>query len=232
LLAAFCVGYHAEIARGLPNIARGAYNTDLFSAQNLPFLLGDAAAAATSPLVGRITAGGIYAILAGACIAIWRRLLRSAELRAALAVLPYLERVLLVIGSAIIVGCFFAGQSIGYRGVFFLLVMPGLLALSRSSIGDVRNLSLGACIVIVLLMWGECFRLAIERGLEQANGFELLVGNVKILFWLTRELGWWWTISLMLVVVADFLRASPVVRRVVARFAQSGSRNPHSSAGN
>src|SRR5207249_3774054 len=29
--------YRVEIARGLPNIPRGAYNGDLFAAQNLPF---------------------------------------------------------------------------------------------------------------------------------------------------------------------------------------------------
>ena len=102
----------------------------------------------------------------------------------------------MVIGSAVIAGCFFAGQSIGYRGIFLLLVMPGLLALSRSAGRELRALSLGSAIVIVLLMWGECLR--------QAFGGEFG-------FWLLRELGWWWSISVMLALVADFLRDLPVL---------------------
>jgi hypothetical protein len=31
-----------------------------------------------------------------------------------------------------------------------------------------------------------------------------------------RELGWWWSVSLMLALVADFLRASPVLRSASA----------------
>jgi len=224
LLATFFVGYHTEIARGLPNIARGPFNTDLFSAQNLPFLLGEAAAAATSPLVGGITAGGLYAILVGACITIWRRLLHFAELRAALAALPHLERVLLVIGSAIIVGCFFAGQSIGYRGVFLLLVMPGLLGISRTAVRELRVLGLGTAIVILLLMWGECFRLTLHDILGRLDISELLAGEAKIQFWLLRELCWWWVVSVMLAVIGDFLRDSPIVRSASAFFGRTPAR--------
>jgi hypothetical protein len=215
VLAVFWAEYHVEIARGLSNIPRGPYNTGFFGAENLPFLLSEAAGnAAASPLVERLVAAGLYAALVTACVATCRRRLRFTDLRAALASLRDRERVLLVIGSAVIAGCFFAGQSIGYRGVYFLLVMPGLLTISRSLSRDVRNLGLRASVVIVLLMWGECLRLGIDRGFALAEGPELLIGEVKFSFWLIRELGWWWTISLMLVVVVDFLLVSPVVRRL------------------
>jgi hypothetical protein len=218
-LAVFWAEYHVDIARGLPNIARGPYNTDLFSAQNVPFLIGEAAAdVAASPRVGLIAAGGLYAIFVGACIAICRQLLRFTELRTALTALPRLDWTLLVIGSAIIVGCFFAGQSIGYRGVFLLLVIPGLLGISRTSVRELRVLGLGASVVIVLLMWGECFRLALYGALEHPGVFEGLAGGVKIVFWLCRELCWWWTVSFMLAVLADFLQASPMLRGVPSLF--------------
>jgi hypothetical protein len=220
-LVIFCVGYHTEIARGLPNVARGPYNTDLFSAQNLPFLLGDAAAAIASPAVGWITAGGLYAILVGGCIAICSRLLRFVELRAALAVLPDTERLLMVIGSAIIVGCFFAGQSIGYRGVFLLLVMPGLLGISRTAVRELRTLGLGTAIIILLLMWGECFRLIVYDVLGRLEVSEILSGEVKIQFWLVRELCWWWTVSVMLALLGDFLRGSPIWRSASSLFART-----------
>jgi hypothetical protein len=120
------------------------------------------------------------------------------ELPAAVAELSGLDRTLMVIGSAIIAGCFFAGQSIGYRGVFLLLLLPGLLALSRSAASGLRVLCLGSAIVIVLLMWGECLRLALGGGFG---------------FWLLRELGWWWSVTIMLALVANFLGESPVLSR-------------------
>jgi hypothetical protein len=200
-LAVFWTEYRGEIVRGVPGISRGPYNTDLFSAENLPYLLGKVAGnAADSPLVERIAAGGLYAVMVSACVALCWRLWRSVELRTALASLPRLDRVLLVIGSAVIVGCFFAGQSIGYRGVFLLLVMPGLLAIARGSDRDARVLGVGTSVVIGLLMWSECFRLA------------LWASELEIQFWLLRELCWWWIVSVMLAVVADFLADSPIVR--------------------
>jgi hypothetical protein len=211
--AVFWAEYHVDIARGLPNIARGPYNTDLFSAQNLPFLLGEVAGNATaSPLVERVAASGLFAALVGACLVICRRLLRFGELCAALASLSGLERVLLVIGSAVIVGCFFAGQSVGYRGVFLLLVIPGLLTMSRASSLELRNLGLSTSGIIVLLMWGECLRFALPRALERFGMSEALVGQLQIQFWLLRELCWWWSVSVMLAVLADFVMGSPAVR--------------------
>jgi hypothetical protein len=225
-LALFWSGYHADIARGLPRISRGAYDTDLFAAKNLPFLLGEVAGSAIEPsswaaVAQRIVSGGLYAILVGCSVTICRRLLSSGELRGALASLTRPEQIFLVIGSAVIAGCFFAGQSVGYRGVYFLLVMPGLLAISRTSSRDIRNLSLGTSVVIVLLMWGECFRLALFRALDHPGIPETLAGNLKILFWFSRELGWWWTISVTLTVLVDFLWASPVVLWVSSRFRHS-----------
>jgi len=225
-LALFWAEYHADIARGLPNITQGAYDTDLFAAKNLPFLLGEVAGSAVepsgwAPLVQRIVAAGLYAILVGFSITICRRLLNSGELRGTLASLSRSERLFLVIGSAVIAGCFFAGQSVGYRGVYFLLVMPGLLAISRTPSREIRNLSLATSVVIVLLMWGECFRLALHRALEHPGVAEPLAGNLKILFWFSRELGWWWIISVMLTVLVDFLWDSPIMRWVSSRIDHS-----------
>ena len=200
-LAVFWAAYHAEIAIGLTNVTTGPYNTDLFAAKNLPFQIGDMIEKASMP--SRFTlalswaeTAGLYAALVGAALAICRRLLRLPGLPAAIAELSGLERTLMVIGSAVIAGCFFAGQSIGYRGVFLLLLLPGLLALSRSADSGLRMLCLGSAIVIVLLMWGECLRLALGGGFW---------------FWLLRELGWWWSVTVMLALVANFLRESPVL---------------------
>jgi hypothetical protein len=214
-LAVFWAGYHVEIVRGWANIPIGPYNTDLFAAKNLPFLIGimvenAAAPSRFSAAFGWAATGALYGGLAGAALVICRRLSRFTELRAAIAELPDGERVLMVIGSAVIAGCFFAGQSIGYHGIFLLLVIPGLLALSRSGVRELRALCLGSTIVIVLLMWGECLRQVLDGGFG---------------FWLLRELGWWWSISVMLALVADFLRESPVLRGASAWFVRQPVRS-------
>jgi hypothetical protein len=205
-LAIFWTENYQEILRGLPTISSGPYVTDLFAAKNLPVLIGLMVEDAAMPsrygaAVGWVVTAGLYGGLAGAALTICRRLSRFPQLRAAIAKLPGLDRMLLVIGSAVIAGCFFAGQSTGYRGIFLLLVMPGLLALSRSGVRELRALCLGSAIVIVLLMWGECLRQALGGGFG---------------FWLLRELGWWWSVSLMLALVADFLRESPVLQTASA----------------
>jgi hypothetical protein len=223
-LAVFWVVYHAEIAKGLPTIPQGPYNTDLFAAKNLPFLLGEAAGSAArpsswAPLAESAYSAGIYATLVGFCLVICRRLLSWGELSTALASLSWLERNSLVIGSAVIAGCFFAGQSIGYRGVFLLMVIPGLLAIARRPASrNLRNLGMGTSVVIVLLMWGECFRLALHRAFGLPGVPEIVAGQLGVYFWLVRELGWWWGVSVMLAVIADFLQVSPVVQRMYPLF--------------
>ena len=58
-LAVFWFEYETDIVRGLPNIPTGPYNTDLISARNLPFLLGEAIGDAAASLpIGRV-AGAI-----------------------------------------------------------------------------------------------------------------------------------------------------------------------------
>jgi hypothetical protein len=224
-LSLFWAKYHADIIRGLPSIAHGPYNTDLFAGKNLPFLLGEAAGSAAEPsswasAVQWMVSAGIYAILLGGSLRICGKLLGVRELRDALGALAGRERLFLVIGSAVIAGCFFAGQSTGYRGVIFLLTIPGLLALSRTPCHGIRKLSLGTAVVIVLVMWSECFRHGLDLFLDTLSVSQMLVGYLKILFWLFRELAWWWIISVMLAVLVDFVSASPIGRGLSTRFSR------------
>ena len=79
-------------------------------------------------------------------------------------------------------------------------------------------MSFGTGVVIVLLMWGECLRLALHHGLEQWGVPEPLASEARIQFWLFRELCWWWVVSVMLAVLTDFLSQSPIVRRATILF--------------
>jgi hypothetical protein len=42
-----------------------------------------------------------------------------------------------------------------------------------------------------------------------------------MLFWFVREVCWWWVVSVMMAVLADFLEESPVIRGVSSRLALS-----------
>ena len=57
---------------------------------------------------------------------------------------------------------------------------------------------------------GECIRYAIGGGFG---------------FWLLRELGWWWSMSVMLALLADFLRESPVLQGASAWFGRQPVRS-------
>jgi hypothetical protein len=43
-----------------------------------------------------------------------------------------------------------------------------------------RNFSFGTSVIIVLLMWGECFRLALHRALEHPGVPEILAGELDL----------------------------------------------------
>jgi hypothetical protein len=198
----------------MANIPHGAYNADLFAAENLPFLIGGAIGnAMASQVVTRSVSIGLYLGLLSTVAVICYRLWRWIGLRAALASLPRREEFLLVIGSIVIVGCFFAGQNVGYRGVFLLMVLPGLLALARNASRELRAAVLGTVTIIVLLMWGECLRVTLYSALERAALPKLLDTEIKVQFWLLRELCWWWIVSVLLTIVADFACSSPIARR-------------------
>ena len=111
------------------------------------------------------------------------------------------EQTLLVMAGAIIVGCFFAGQSANYRAIFLIPVVGGLLAMRRVS--DLAGLRarLGWLVGIILaLMWGDAFRSAIRS--------------------CARELAWWWAVASLLAVLVVFAVQSQALadlRDLVAR---------------
>jgi hypothetical protein len=111
-----------------------------------------------------------------------------------------------------------------WPGVFLLLVLPGLLGIARAADRKLRALARRTSIVIVLLMWGEFLRLSLSGALEEADLSPVAACGVPMLFWLTRELSWWWVVSVMLAIVAEFLRGSPVMLGLSALFARSAAR--------
>ena len=217
-LAMFGVAYHGEILRALPYVPHGGYIEGFFGAKNLPFQIGDVAAAAFGPgaALGNIVAAICLAFLAAALVAICRGFTEGG-LSAAMATIGVRERNLLVLGSAVMCGCFFLGQNIWYRAIFLLLVLPGLFAISRAAASlRGRRWSLGTGVAIVFLMWEEFFRFGMLRALHAAGAPAGPIAGFHFLFWFVREAVWWWVIAILLAVLAEFLRRSAMVREAMS----------------
>jgi hypothetical protein len=135
------------------------------------------------------------------------------------------RRTALLAGALLLVGCFFAGQNIGYRGVFLFLVMPGLYALGRDALGGpMATAARSVSFAIPLLMWSEAIRLwvhlAINRHYPPFAYASVIDQPCNLLAWLAREAGWWLLIAVLAAVILGFLAdaavsATSAGRRVV-----------------
>jgi hypothetical protein len=139
--------------------------------------------------------------------------------------LPTRQLDFLVAGAALISGCFFASQSVIYRGIFLLLALPGLAELSRQiPTASGRRLFGSAGPAVVFVLWtpflDECLNLA---GLSARLQYIGVSPQTALLLhypnnynnfpsstwgywlWLASELAWWWIITLLLAVLGAFV---------------------------
>lgn len=206
-LAVFAAGYHDELGRALANIPRLSHFSDSFSAQNLPF--GIAEIIELPPASAALFGFALFAMLTAFAGARARRtvsLLGSIEIDWAAR-----EQLFAAIGALLIVGCFFAGQNVYYRGIYFLFVLPALVqARFAAEAGPARRLLSYLIAAVLFLMWGEFFRTAIDAGLHAM--LPGAAGNrLANLFWLLREFVWWWLIAGLSAVAASYIRRLPLV---------------------
>jgi hypothetical protein len=98
-----------------------------------------------------------------------------------------------MIGAVLIIGCFVLGQNNPYRGIYFLFVLTGLLALSRKEEGKENSLIFSVSIVIVIfLMWAEWPSRAVK-----VVGMLISSEIPDITFWLYYQLLWWWLVGFL-----------------------------------
>lgn len=133
------------------------------------------------------------------------RINRDAALGAALAELPAAHALFLMLGATVIVACFFAGRSNLYRAVFFLMALPGLLALAQATPHDVSRKWLQPCVGFVLfLMWSEFLRHVLAQWPPGR-----LAGAIQVLFWVAKELIWWWVIAVFCGLLLQLVGKTP-----------------------
>jgi hypothetical protein len=143
------------------------------------------------------------------------------SLRSALAMLTEAERGFLVIGAALICGCFFVGQNASYRGILFLFVVPGIARLALApEPGPGRHLFRIAGGLILCLLWGLSLQQLVawlSGGTDSPMGGSAAMN----LYWILHEIAWWWVIAVLLGVLFCFVAEAPLWRSLPWRRAQA-----------
>jgi hypothetical protein len=143
------------------------------------------------------------------------RLWRASDIPAALDRLDEPRRLALLAGALLLVGCFFAGQSVGYRGIFLLLVLPGLFALGQDkATGAAASAARLAAMSIAPLMWTEAMRLwihiAVTGEMDPSDYPTVVEQPMDFLSWCAREVAWWLLVGFLLVLLLGFVVHSPL----------------------
>jgi hypothetical protein len=208
-LLLFGVAFYPELKTALASIpAASSYFTDAFSARNLPFGFAEALAGGACRILIAASLMGALSGLAVARTLRTVRLLGRGQLDWGAG-----ETQFLVIGGLLVTACFFGGQNIAYRGILLLPVLSGLVCLHRSIKDRAVRRFCGQMIAATLfLMWEEFFRRALHIVAGEA-GTEGLSSRAEVLFWLGRELVWWWLISGLAAIVLSYLRLLPFKSR-------------------
>jgi hypothetical protein len=131
-------------------------------------------------------------------------LARDRGLVSAFAKVSEKDSIFLVIGAAVISGCFFAGYSIAYRGIHLIFVVVGFIAMRRAAEDLATRATLSrAVMILVLLMWAPPISQALAH--EQGAGVSLIA---SALFYLIREVLWWRLVALLLAMLSIFIVGS------------------------
>jgi hypothetical protein len=205
-LILFWLGFRHELQAALGNLPAGT-PFDMIGIVNIPLFvsLGDKAGEhASLQMSCRLWLTACVMILA-------YKLAVRPHFAASLARLPEAHLVWLMIGCLVMGGCYLAIQNVGYRGIYLLPVLSGLLALRRVTDDSRLRAELGrVTLAIVPIMWMEGIR-------YWAKTLALNVGDaaaifIQLAFWLVREILWLYLACMMTAVVMSYLAQSTMGR--------------------
>jgi len=171
-----------------------------------------------------LSSGVLQAILGIIAVGMAIAIARSRELAGAVAQLTEAERVFLLLGGIVMVGCFFAGQSFRYRAVFLLFVLPATTALWFGQYGRfTTRLFAIASMGVVFVMWGYYLARSVLLLADMLPGPGAVGALIKAAFWIGRELAWWWVITVLLAGVLIVVMRSEVVQACCERLGRQRS---------
>jgi len=197
-IGAFVVGYHHDLLIAYANMPRQDYFGDMFGAVTLPYGL--------ATFFPGFPAGLALASLTLVAVAAAILMARQSTITEAYDELPEAERVFLAIGCLLIVGCFFAGQSIAYRGIHLLFTLPAFITLARTARSPtVRQLFAVTVPITLFLMWREAF-----------HHFAILILPAALpAWWFAQQFAWWWVVAVLAGLTVCFVRHSTMGQTAV-----------------
>jgi hypothetical protein len=200
LVAAACFVYlfRDELVASMQVLPTGSVLRGRWGAQVLPLGI--------HWLVEGVPAGGINSTknmtlpLAGlfmAAFALAIRYARNPVFGPGFLALPPWPRSLLISGALLIVGCFVAWQNLPYRGIFFLLVLPGILMLRSVGAGGDRPMAAMPA-AILYLMWQGPVSQGILHGMLFLGLSHAAIVVVQLAIWALTQMIWWWVVILLM----------------------------------
>jgi hypothetical protein len=203
----FAVEFWSEILEESRNIPSGSPYGDLVGITNIPMAVSGGArillgashrmSAALSMLVRLLLSGLVidWAILTA----------RRTGFTQAVLEMPEAQSIWLIMGCLIMGFCYLAGQSVGYRGIYLLIVLSGLLAMQRVTRGKAVMDDINfATLSVVVMMWMEAIRLWVTLCLEAIGAPSGLRLGVQVVAWLSREILWLNLERILLAVLISF----------------------------
>ena len=177
----------------IPRIAaHGAFVGGFFGATNLPSGLAVAFTSGTDALLGGASEAprNVSMWLLVPMLGLWSILLTFSanRLRVLDTQMSSGDWNLLIVGAAVIVGCFFLGQNIDYRMIFLLLPLPALVRGAQAE----RTLAI-ASYAVLFMLWSDLIRQYV---------FALMPKNVSFAYWVVREAAWWTITAILGAVIA------------------------------
>ena len=219
ILAVFVLTFRDELAVMAKTLPAPSWFTLQFSAANLPNGLGQTATRAFADgwgddrladlgrIVTRTVSLGLIILTVVGAVWIARRF----DLPGLVAGLR--GREFLAAGCVVIVGCFFAGPNVLYRGIFLLLTIPGLVDLSRLALERrARWLFAATCWIMLLPLWTPVLEaLLFVAGLARQLRYQDLGARgypdtpVNFVLWSASELAWWWIAMVLVAILGSFV---------------------------
>lgn len=208
LLIGFVAYFHTELVEMTRNIPTGGYYMgDMFGAENFPDGITAAYLGTSGGWFGIALWSALFALTLAVAAATFLLLAGRHEI----ARLAPLESALLLFGAVVVCGCFFAGQNVGYRGIFLLFPVPGLFALHRrSSDRRARRLAAQACTLVLFVLWQGILTWN-ANALDAARMWldAPFASALWIALWSARELAWWLLAGILSGIVLCFVVESP-----------------------
>jgi hypothetical protein len=113
----------------------------------------------------------------------------------------------LLVGAVVMAGCFFAGYSIMYRGIFLLLALPGLIAMGAVDRGFFWR---WLPVALVYNLWAPTLQHLIQYA-AKVTGLLQTTRWLITADWLAHEIAWWWAMAAFLAVMLNVAATAPAL---------------------